>query len=196
MSGLTLNEEEYNQLKRAFQGGFTHTSTWYSGRTVRDALSMDITSSYPFVMVACEFPMSPPEHVHIESMEELEKNFKLYCCCFEIEFIDLEPITVFENYISVSRCWEKVGVVENNGRVVSASLIKTTITEQDFFIIKKMYTWRSCRVANFMRFRKDYLPRDYVKAVLTLYADKTTLKGVRGSEQEYQSKKEMLNSCY
>lgn len=196
MSGLTLNEEEYNQLKRAFQGGFTHTSTWYSGRTVRDALSMDITSSYPFVMVACEFPMSPPEHVHIESMEELEKNFKLYCCCFDIEFVDLEPITVFENYISVSRCWEKIGVVENNGRVVSASLIKTTITEQDFFIIKKMYTWRSCRVANFVRFRKDYLPRDYVKAVLTLYADKTTLKGVRGSEQEYQSKKEMLNSCY
>ena len=196
MSGLTLNEKEYNQLKRAFQGGFTHASAWYSGKTVKNVMSMDETSAYPYVMVACEFPMSAPEYIEIHSMQELEKNFKLYCCCFDIEFIDLEPITIFENYISVSRCWEKHQVVENNGRVVSAALIKTTITEQDFFIIKRMYTWKSCRISNFMRFRKDYLPRDYVKAVLTLYADKTTLKGVKGQEQEYQSKKEMLNSCY
>ena len=196
MSGLTLNVSEYNQLKRAFQGGFTHASAWYSGRITHEVMSMDVTSSYPFVMVACEFPMSAPEVVHITSIEELERNFKLYCCCFDVEFTGLQPKTVFENYISVSRCWEKIGVVENNGRVVSADMIKTTITEQDFFIIKKMYSFKTCRVANVLRFRKEYLPRDYVKAVLTLYQDKTTLKGVKGQEQEYQYKKEMLNSCY
>lgn len=196
INGLTMTVQEYQQLKRAFQGGFTHASAWFACKTAKDVLSFDETSAYPYVMVAMQFPMSAPEHIEITSAEEFKKNLKLYCCCFDICFEDLEATTTFENYISVSRCWHKEKVVENNGRVVSATKIWTTITEQDFFIINKMYTWKKMYVSNFMRFRRDYLPRDFVKAVLTLYADKTTLKGVDGMEREYMSKKEMLNSCY
>lgn len=196
MSALTMTVQEYQQLKRAFQGGFAHASAWFATKTAHDVLSYDETSAYPYVMVAMQFPMSAPEHIEIKSAEEFKKNLKLYCCCFDICFEDLEATTTFENYISVSRCWHKEKVVENNGRVVSATKIWTTITEQDFFIINKMYTWGKMHVANFMRFKRDYLPRDFVKAVLTLYADKTTLKDVKGMEREYMSKKEMLNSCY
>lgn len=196
MSTLTMTVEEYQQLKRAFQGGFAHASAWYSGQMMPEAVSKDETSAYPYVMVAMQYPMSPPEHIEIHSEKEFLDNLTLYCCCFDICFEGLEAVTTFENYISVSRCWERIRVSENNGRVVEAEKIWTTITEQDFIIIKKMYRWKRCKVANFMRFKRDYLPRDFVKGILTLYSDKTTLKGVEGMEQEYMSKKGDLNSSY
>lgn len=196
MSNMTMTLPEYTQLKRAFQGGFTHASAWYSGRVVHNAKSYDEISAYPFVMVAMQYPMSKPEHIDQISEKEFLNSLKLYCCCFDIYFEELEAITTFENYLSSSRCWHKEEYSENNGRIVEAKRVWTTLTEQDFFIISKMYRWKKMKVANFMRFKRDYLPRDFVKAVLTLYADKTTLKGVEGQEVEYIGKKEMLNSTY
>lgn len=196
MSGLTLNVDEYNQLKRAFQGGFTHANAWHSGKIMSGVRSMDETSAYPYVMTAEEYPMSAPEHVHVSNLKELKKYMSLYCCCFDIEFTGIEARITYDHYISVSRCWDKRRVSEDNGRLIEAEMIKTTITEQDFLIIQKAYKWKKCRVSNLMVFRKGYLPRDFVKAILILYGDKTTLKGVPGMEKEYQSKKEMLNSAY
>ena len=43
---------------------------------------------------------------------------------------------------------------------------------------------------------QNYLPKDYVKTVLDLYVQKTTLKGVKGKEVEYQVSKENVNSAY
>ena len=196
MLQMTMNVQEYQQLKRAFQGGFTHASTWYSGKLVHNATSRDETSAYPYVLVAMQFPMSSPEHIEIHNEKEFIENLSLYCCCFDICFEGLEATTTFENYISVSRCWERQGIQENNGRIVSARKIWTTITEQDFLIIKKMYRWKKCYVSNFMRFKRDYLPRDFVKAVLTLYADKTKLKDVEEMIREYFAKKGMLNATF
>ena len=196
MSHLTMTVAEYEQLKRAFQGGFTHASSWYSGKLVEDAASKDETSAYPYVMVAMQYPMSAPEHIEIKNYAEFKHNLTYYCCCFDVCFEGLEATTTFENYISESRCWIKEGYHANNGRIVEADKIWTTITEQDFFIIKKMYKWRKIKISNFMRFKRDYLPRDFVKAVLTLYADKTTLKDVADMIKEYFAKKGMLNATF
>jgi hypothetical protein len=45
-------------------------------------------------------------------------------------------------------------------------------------------------------YEKAYLPTAFVKAILKLYCDKTTLKGVKGNELLYLLAKEMLNSTY
>lgn len=197
MRGMTLEVEEYKQLKRAFQGGFTHANPFYSGVIKNDITSFDFTSSYPAVMVAEKFPISSAEKIALKSKDEFYKNIRLYCCIFDIEFINLQPKVLFENYISVSRCTKISQPYEvNNGRLVSAAYISTTITEQDFLIISNMYKWDKCRVLNFRRYKKGYLPTDFVKSILKLYGDKTTLKGVDGKEIEYLQGKEMLNSCY
>lgn len=196
INSMVLDPEEYQQLKRAFQGGFTHADPFYSGKVVYDVTSFDFTSSYPAVMISEKFPMSSAERVTIESVEDLEKNLKLYCCIFDVQIEGLESILWFENYISESRCTSVINGVISNGRIVSAERITTTITEQDYLIIKKFYRWKKIRIANFKRYKKDYLPTDFVKAILKLYQDKTTLKGVEGKELEYLQSKEMLNSCY
>lgn len=196
MCSLQLQPDEYKALKRAFQGGFTHANAFYSGKIVENVGSYDFTSSYPAVMVAEKFPMSSAETVNVRTRAELERQCMLYCCLFDVEFDGIEATTIFEHPISSSRCFDAMGVVEDNGRVVEAERIRTTITEQDYLIIKKFYRWRKMKIGTFRRYRRGYLPTDFVKSILKLYADKTTLKGVAKREEDYLRSKEMINSCY
>ncbi len=196
MKHMTLDPDEYQQLKRAFQGGFTHANAFFNGKVTENVTSYDFTSSYPATMISRQFPMSKSERVEIKSVGQFEKNLQLYCCLFDIEFDDIESIIMQENYISISRCFHTFEPVVNNGRVVRAKKLAMTLTEQDFFIIRRCYRWSHMRIANFRRYKRGYLPTDFVKAILKLYQDKTQLKGVAGSEVEYLRSKEMLNSCY
>ena len=196
MKSLTLEADEYRQAKRAFQGGFTHANVMYAQQIVENVRSYDFASSYPYVMIAEQFPMSKGKKVKITSIDEFNKYLKLYCCMFDIIFYNIKAAVIFENPISVSRCPLKQGAVINNGRIVSADMIATTITEQDFVVFSKFYTWEHMEIHNFRIYEKGYLPTDFVKAILKLYNDKTTLKGVDGKEIEYLISKGMLNSCY
>lgn len=196
IKSLTLEPDEYRQLKRGFQGGFTHANSFYSGKTIANVGSYDFTSSYPTVMISEKFPMSKGELVRLKSYEEFSKTLLLYCCLFDVEITGLESTLYFENYISYSKCWGVVNATINNGRIVRADKICTTITEQDFLIISRFYTWDDLRIANFRRYKRGYLPTEFVKAIIKLYQDKTRLKGVSGKEFEYMQSKEMLNSCY
>lgn len=193
---LKLTPDEYQQLKRGFAGGFTHTNPFMCNKTIYDVTSLDYTSAYPAVMIAEAFPMSCAEMVYITSMEQLEENLSLYWCLFDVEFIGLESQLLFENYISRSRCQVAESAIVDNGRIVSSSRLITTITGEDFQIIKKFYHWDKMRVFNFRRYHKEYLPTDFVKAILKLYSDKTTLKGVKGKEVEYMVSKSLLNATF
>ena len=198
INSLRLVPEEYFQLKRAFQGGFTHSNPFFVNKVVYDVTSFDFTSSYPCVMVAEKFPMGSGELINNMSYEEFRYNLKHYCCVFEIELFNIRPKIFFENYLSKSRCRELIKCQVSNGRIVSADHLKTTITEQDYIIMRKFYTWdeSKTKIASFRRYHKGYLPTDFIKAILKLYEDKTKLKGVAGKETEYNKAKEMLNSCY
>lgn len=194
---MNLSVEEYYQLKRGFQGGFTHANPFYVGKVVENVTSFDFTSSYPAVMLSEKFPMCSSEIVKLPiSYDEFMYNLKNFCCLFELELWNVESVLLFENYISRYRCRELKGVVCANGRVVKAEHLKITVTEQDYFIIEKFYKWSDIKIANLRRYRKGYLPKDFVLSILKLYKDKTELKGVKGSEIEYLQSKEMINACY
>lgn len=193
---MTLEPTEYLQLRRAFQGGFTHASAIHAGVTVKHVDSYDFTSSYPAVMLTEKFPMSKGELIELHSKEEFERNLKLYCCLFDVTFINIKARELFEDYISRSHCRNVKGDILNNGRIVEAETLTTTITEQDFMIIKRMYRWDDMLVGNFRRYKKAYLPKEFVNAILKLYEDKTQLKDVEGKEVEYMQAKANLNSLY
>ena len=189
MHELTIDVDEYDQLKRGFAGGFTHANPFTSGKVVDDVTSYDFTSSYTTTMIAEKFPMAAAELVEIKSRKEFKKNLKNYCCLFDVKFDGLESRELYESYISSSRCIEIVKpYTTNNGRIVNAASVSLTVTEQDFFIIAKMYKWEKISIGKFRRYKKDYLPTDFVKAMLKLYADKTTLKNVENKEGKEDGK--------
>lgn len=195
MSGLTLDAEEYLQLKQGFQGGFTHANYFYSGKTVYDVTSYDFASSYPYVMVSEFFPMSSPKLIKV-TIDELDDYFKEYCCIFDVEINNISSSTFWEHPLSQSRCVRALNPLTDNGRIVSADLIRTTITEQDFLTLREYYEWDKLSIDNFRIMKKEYLPRNFILAILNLYSDKTTLKDVDGKEAEYMRSKNMINSCY
>ncbi len=193
---LSLEPDEYNTLKRAFAGGFTHANAFAVGRTIKNIKSFDFTSSYPTVMIAERFPMSKGKKVKVTSLKELEQYCKDYCCVFDIGFKNLKPKFMFENYISYSRCRQPRNCLENNGRIVSADSVVLTITDVDYEILKYIYTWDEMYVGEIYYYRRGYLPRDIIMAILTLYNEKTKYKDVEGKEAEYANSKENINACY
>ena len=198
MEHLTLDPEEFKMLLRAFQGGFTHASCFYSGKEepLFGVTSFDFCSKYPSAMVAELYPMDKGEFYEPVDTKDLKYQLSHYCCVFDIRFINIRPIILYDNYISISKCTNVKNPVVNNGRLVSADEIITTITNVDFDVIKKCYAWDKVEVGKFIRYKKGYLPTDFVNCILDFYENKTTLKDVPGMEIEYQQHKELLNSCY
>jgi hypothetical protein len=188
--------EEYKQLKRAFIGGHSHANALCVNETLEDVTSMDFTSSYPYCMLSEKYPVSKGEKIQIHNREEFEENIKKYCCVFDVRFTNIESTFMWEHVIPKSKCTDIKNCVEDNGKIVKAESITMTLTEVDYISFSKFYKWESMAVNNFRRYRKGYLPKQIIQAVLTLYQDKTTLKNVKGKEIEYQHAKENLNSCY
>ncbi len=193
MRSLILTDTQYLQLKRGFQGGFTHANHIYVDKIVHNVTSKDFASSYPYVMVSEKYPMSAPKLV--EDLENFEYYLDNFCCIFDIEFSQLEAIQ-YEHPLSVSRCWEVKKPLVDNGRIVLAEKVKTTITEQDYRIFEQFYDWEYMQVSNMHIMEKQYLPREFIMSILHLYRDKTSLKDVPGKEVEYLRSKGMINSCY
>ncbi len=189
--------KEYFQLKRAYIGAHTHGNPLAVGQILKNVYSMDFTSSYPYVMVSePSFPMSKGKLVKVHSKEEFEKYIKLYCCIFDITFINIESTTPFEHLIPSSKCYEKENALTDNGKIVKADLLSMSLNEVDFKTFSKFYKWDEIRIKNFRIYMKGYLPKDFILSILHLYKNKTELKGVAGKEAEYMSSKEDLNSAY
>lgn len=195
MRKLTLTVEDYKQLKQAYTGGFTHANVNYVDKVIENVHSFDFSSSYPAVMLSEKYPMSKAHHTVIDSLDKLLYFINKYCCMFDVTFYNLQSCVDFENYISSSRCKPEHFRV-NNGRIIEAEKLTMTVTEQDFKIISKMYTWDEMDISNFTYFYKGYLPKDFILTILELYKNKTELKGVEGKEVEYLVSKGMINSCY
>ena len=196
MNDLTLTPETYTQLKTCFMGGFTHSNPEHTNKVHRNVASIDLTSSYPSVMLAEKYPMSRPKELNVTSVDELEQYMGNYCIMFDIKLDNVVNTLGYESYISESKCRNLIGAVVNNGRVFEAESLTMTITDVDFNIISKVYKWEKIAIKNVYGFMKNYLPKPIVESILNLYQDKTTLKGVEGKEVEYLLSKGMLNSVY
>ena len=199
MKRLQLTDEVYDMCKDAFQGGYVHANPMLSGDILEDVDSYDFTSSYPATMVHYDkFPMASPMERKTKTQEEYERLAKRYCCLAKISFTNIRLKSHQEVApISTSKCegtWDERYV--DNGRLVKADFITTTITEQDYYTYKAFYDWDNMEVEKMYTFDTGYLPTSLIDSILTMYEEKTLYKGVEGKEFEYMHAKSNLNSVY
>ena len=196
MKDLTITYDEYDSLRCAFQGGFTHASSLKVADIFEKVYSVDISSSYPSVMITEKFPMSKGKFIQYPTDEQISYLMSTKLCHFVCMVKGLRPKVTFEHILAKSKCLECKKTVVDNGRVVEAESLITYMTNIDFESFNKFYEYDRILIMNLWWYEKDYLPRDLLLAIGGLYHDKTTLKGIKEEEENYILKKKMLNSCY
>lgn len=199
ISKLTLDEQLYELSKRVYAGAFVHANPKYALQKLKNVASVDEVSAYIAMIVAFNnYPISRPMKHKCESVEDFEKYCSCYACLFDITFHNLRlKKEQCIAPISESKCWgEKVNFKTDNGRVLSADKLTTSLTEQDMSVMKIFYDWDAIQVGELTYFERGYLPKQFVDVVLSLYEKKTQLKDVAGEEEQYMLLKCMLNSVY
>lgn len=188
-------KEEYDVLKRAFTGGFTHANYRKVDTIHKDVESLDYTSSYPTVMISEEYPMSSGKRRTDLTYDEIMNSKRL--SIFNAKFINIrEKEGVPDHYISAGKCFNMRKPFLDNGRVISADEIILTITNVDLEIIEKTYDYDDLIIGLGYTYAKSKLPKVLIECILDFYEKKTTLKDVEGEEATYQLYKGMLNSMY
>ena len=192
---VPTDADEYRMLKDfVFAGGYTHANRWYAGKVIRGLIEhYDFASSYPTVMIAEKYPMTPWAWTPIDDIEE-ECDFETYAYIFCLKFKGLECISS-NTYIQQSKA-EVVHGRFDNGRVMTADELTMYMTEQDYITIKNNYRWRELEIIDVYVSKKDYLPKTFIEYILELYEYKTTLKGIKEKEDLYMQSKQYINSLF
>ena len=199
MKELVLNDEdEYEMLKNAMAAGFTHANYMNAGEIWNNISSKDETSAYPAMMICKKHPMSRGQWVKVHDIRQIINMREDYYTVFNVEFHNLRTKpNMPDHYLSLARCKGCVNVKTDNGRVISADRLQTTITSDDIIIINKVYDYDpDVIIGRAIRYKLGYLPRPFLECVLDFYRDKTTLKGIASMEGEYSYKKSLLNSTF
>ena len=185
----------YLMLRRAFRGGNTHANRCYTGIIMEDVTSYDRSSSYPDVLVNMPYPVKPFERQRITELEEVVDG---YPYLLHVEFNDIRQRDPFYGcpYLSIHKCYDLRGLINDNGRVVKADHLSTYLTDIDLGILYQQYDWSSAKVLRAYRSEYGFLPSAMREVTMDYYRKKTQLKGVAGEEVYYNKAKNKLNSVY
>ena len=189
----------YMALRDAFRGGDTHASRFYAGAVVENVESYDRSSSYPDVIVNCQYPVTPFYHVGAASLKDVKyymqkgRALVMRIAMYNVRLRDkYSPVP----YIPKAKTQSCVNAEIDNGRVLAAEYIEMAVTDIDLKIILDQYDADNIVISDMWHSRYGYLPRAYRELVKKYYVQKTELKGVDGMEVYYDKSKNLLNSLY
>lgn len=190
----------YEMLREAFRGGDTHANRFYSGRIIKNVKSADRSSSYPDVLCNCQFPVSPFFHAGKVSYNTLLNMIvvrkKAVIMRVSISKLRLHDDLWGAPYLSKDKCRRIEKGAFDNGRILSAEYLETTITDIDFKIILEQYDFDDLCAFDVSYARYGKLPKPLIDTVIAYYKAKTELKNVPGQEIYYMKSKNKLNSIY
>ena len=192
---INLDREFFNTEVRALMGGYVHANFFLSGDGVilKDVDSFDLTSSYPFVMTS--EPCFPQQAFRVFTHTPLEKMQDKFIYILHLKITNLKA-TKQNTILSLSKCFNITKKHNtDNGRFLYAESLECCITNYDYTILKEFYTFDT-ELIKMWGAPAGYLPRDFIKFILKMYEKKTTLKGVKGKEEEYARVKSDYNSLF
>lgn len=200
VKGQLPDFETYKMLREAFRGGNTHANRYYANYTLHNVHSADRSSSYPDVMCNCKFPVSEfyrlGEVLFDEVIKILGKRQKACIMRVAITGAHLQRVDWGCPYLSLAKCRHVDNALLDNGRIISADYLETTITDIDLKILLSEYAWTDMKFYDVATARYGYLPKPLIKTICQYYHYKTELKNVDGQELLYMKSKNKLNSLY
>lgn len=190
--------ELQNLLIQTYAGAYTHCNYQAINSVLENLFCKDIGSSYPFQMVSKKYPTiwyKLKEELSLEQI--LEKYSQLdYAICCEATFLNIRSKHC-HSIISHHKCIKITDdYIEDNGRVVSASILKMAVNEIDLLNILDFYDFSDVIIENVYVSKKEYLPKELVQIVLKLFKAKTELKDIEEEVENYMRSKQRINGVY
>lgn len=195
-SRLTLLQ--YKLLRECFRGGNTASDRYLTNIILKIVGSYDLSSSYPFQMIAREYPLGKWNYGVIPDIKTLEEYNNKYCTIARYTFKNIrlrdeKPIP----YIPQSKCLALGDDREiYNGRILHADFLTISMTNIDFDIVKEQYEYDEIAVEEFHYSRKGLLPKELRDTIMYYFEKKSELKGDEEHYYEYMKSKNKLNSIY
>lgn len=217
-------EEEYDMLRKAFSGGFTHANVAMLGRIVNNVVCTDLSSAYPSEMLTQKFVYAYDEIV--DNTDFYDPNTRTitndkYGYLLDITIKNLKPKRSF-GAISKHKCDDidfdednskffeenKYDCIEyDNGRVMRAKYLTLHCLDIDINNWSKIYDWDKIIFHKVRRGKKYYLSDTVISTICHFYDFKCeykTLEAVYKNDPEkyayYHAKltlsKQKLNSVY
>lgn len=195
-SRLTLLQ--YKLLRECFRGGNTASDRYLTNLILKIVGSYDLSSSYPFQMIAREYPLGKWNYGVIPDIKTLEEYNRKYCTIARYTFKNIrlrdeKPIP----YIPQSKCLALGDDREiYNGRILHSDFLTISMTNIDFDIVKEQYEYDEIAVEEFHYSRKGLLPKELRDTIMYYFEKKSELKGDEEHYYEYMKSKNKLNSIY
>lgn len=195
-SRLTLLQ--YKLLRECFRGGNTAGDRYLTNLILKNVGSYDLSSSYPFQMIARDYPLGKWNYGVIPDIRTLEEYNRKYCTIARYSFKNIrlrdeKPIP----YIPQSKCLALGNDREiYNGRILHADCLTISMTNIDFDIVKEQYIYDEIAVEEFHYSRKGLLPKELRDTIMYYFEKKSKLKGDEAHYYEYMKSKNKLNSIY
>lgn len=199
-SALPASRKEYDALmKNLFRGGYTHACAVLANITHRDVHGVDLTSSYPAVMLQSDqFPMSRflPVEIQHDGHTITDPLLHTHCCMFVVDFWGIHATTM-HTIESKHKIIAAAGALYDNGRLIKADHIRVHLTELDWDTYTKFYKWERIEVFCGKAAARGKLPKYLREPLLKWYIRKQQLKAAGlGDTPEYRIAKAMVNSFY
>ena len=192
--------ELYLGLREAFRGGNTHANRFYAGKIIENVHSVDRSSSYPDVLVNHKYPVSYFNHLGPCNMDRFMVNKEKHkrACLIRIALFNVQLKNYYNGcpYLSTDKCRNIIKGIFDNGRILYAQYLETTITDIDYGIISDMYDIENPCIFDSWFARYGDLPIQFTQVIKDMYKDKTILKGDADSEILYEKIKAMINALY
>lgn len=190
----------YLALREAFRGGNTHANRLYVGQILKNVHSVDRSSSYPDVLVNHKFPVSWFAHRGPCSMERFYKNKNVHkrACLIRIALFNVKLKNPYDGcpYLAKDKCRLLHGALMDNGRILCAQYLETTVTDIDWDIIDAQYSYENPCIYDSWFARYGKLPQQFIDVINDMYRQKTALKGDPENEVLYAKIKAMINALY
>ena len=197
----------YCMLREAFRGGNTHANRWYAGRILSNVHSCDESSAYPTMLCNREYPIRPFFEYGPASFEDVVRmitvRHKAVVMRVKIWNIRLKDDGWGCPYLSFDKVRRCVRPALDNGRILEAEYLETTITDIDFKIILDEYDFDDMECYDVAHSTYGPLPAAFTDLIKTYYEKKTELKQDEDSPDYdiekayyYNKAKEKLNSLY
>lgn len=155
-------EDCYQAMQDAFAGGLCLCNPMFTGKVIPNVDSYDIKSSYPSVMLTERYPYTISRDYN-PTLEMLNERFWIA----KIRFTNIRSRYAWGWLSDAKMTAVDVLTAERyNGKLLNAGWIERTITNVDYEMISKTYTFDTVEVLEFYHLRNyGYLPSPYIETI-------------------------------